>query len=310
MDAGEEGKVVVDCVLSEASVQELRLSKTKGVSKKDAPPVEEATASLTDLTAGKTVGLFSRVDAEEGLWILPYSAIAGHTYRLEIDIPEHDPISAQQTMPQTVIRFYVINLGSSLSGEAGKTELVIPSPVPESCWIYGLSFNEAHQGEIVEELCTDYPFVDDFNLTGAVYDPPFLFQSEAPPFSFSCYSYYRLKGVPMHRRYLRIPKGADNGEIFQYYVSGSFEYSLEQIVDIFATDFLNKGEIVAMSLSEEYDRFLREALLLLEQQQSSTTLADIYMRHNIYSNVQGALGIFGAKTVSSSKWYVGPDIME
>lgn len=308
LDAGGEREVVVECVLSDTEVQELRLSYTFGASKIEATPVTEARAQLADLTTGEMAGFFSRSEGED-VWTLAYTAVAGHSYRLDVTIPGHDPISARQTMPQTVIRGYGKSAIQSVSGEIGKTNIVFPSPVPEYIWIYGLSnTGETPQHGIVEEICTDYPFVDNFNLTGSVYNPPLLGHIEALPF----YSYLNLDKAPMHRRYLRIPKGSDTGEKNLFFVSGLFEYSIEKIDNLYSPNLesFGYGTIVVMSLSEEYDRFLREALLLSEQQQSSTSLADIYLRYNIYSNVQGALGVFGAKLISSFKWYVGPDSPE
>ena len=50
LDAGEKPQVVVECVLTASSPQELRLSFTKGASLAEAPELTEATARLTDLT--------------------------------------------------------------------------------------------------------------------------------------------------------------------------------------------------------------------------------------------------------------------
>jgi hypothetical protein len=55
------------------------------------------------------------------------------------------------------------------------------------------------------------------------------------------------------------------------------------------------------SASEEYDRYLTDSFLF-GQAGSSTDLADIFLRDNIYTNIQGAIGIFGAMVDRSVRW--------
>ena len=61
LDAGEKPQVVVECVLTASSPQELRLSFTKGASLAAAPELTEATARLTDLTDDYPAGEFRRL---------------------------------------------------------------------------------------------------------------------------------------------------------------------------------------------------------------------------------------------------------
>ena len=98
LDAGEKPKVVVECVLSEDPVQELYLSYTKGVSQKEADPLLEAEVCLIDLDQYQFSLDFTNVG--EGKWILDYSAIPGHSYRLEIKVPGRDLITAETKMPE------------------------------------------------------------------------------------------------------------------------------------------------------------------------------------------------------------------
>ena len=98
LDAKEEPRVVVECVLSDAPVQELRLGFTKGASESEARPLTDAVATLTDLTSDTNVGCFERND--EGIWTLDYSAVPKHTYRLEVQVPGYALICAEDTMPE------------------------------------------------------------------------------------------------------------------------------------------------------------------------------------------------------------------
>ena len=95
LDAGEKPRVVVECVLTESSPQELRLSFTKGASLAEAPELTEATARLTDLTDNYPAGEFRR--REDGAWVLDYAAVPRHSYRLEVEVPGYDLVWAVQS---------------------------------------------------------------------------------------------------------------------------------------------------------------------------------------------------------------------
>ena len=97
MDAGEKPTVVVECVISNTAPQTLHLRYTKGASKKDYEVVTEADAVLHGLTTGKEAGRF--VKAEDGVWTLEYEAEDEHDYRLEVNVPGYETITAEQTMP-------------------------------------------------------------------------------------------------------------------------------------------------------------------------------------------------------------------
>ena len=101
LDAGENPQVVVDCVLSNNDVQNLYLCFTKGASRQEAEPLTEAVATLIDLTESKTVGQFVKGE-EKNLWTLDYAAIPKHHYRLEVQVPGHDLIYAEDTMPDSL----------------------------------------------------------------------------------------------------------------------------------------------------------------------------------------------------------------
>ena len=100
MDAGEKPKVVVECILTDDPVQELYLSFTKSVSQKEAYPLLEAEARLIDLDRYNLSVSFD--NAGEGKWTVVFSPYPGHRYRLEIDVPDYDLITAETTMPLAV----------------------------------------------------------------------------------------------------------------------------------------------------------------------------------------------------------------
>ncbi len=299
MDAMEEPQVVVECILTDESVQTLNLTYTKGSSRESVPELSEAEASLTDLTEGKEAGRFSRSD--DGSWQLDYTAIPSHNYRLEISIPGHEPILAEQEMPEVpsldaewdwwredlpedakyrMVHGYVFSVGT------------LHSPV----WFYGTNYPSMDsEGEMTENLATDYPDVDRFNEQSSQFFGGLTYDS----YYFRPSAYPDLDGVAMnHRHYLRFP--AREAERTEFLISGEFRGCLED-----KTDFVHSrkrfAELHYFAASEDYDKFLADAYQL-EQASTSSDLSSIFLRDNVYSNIQGATGIFGAKIERTLLW--------
>lgn len=344
MDAMENPLIVVECVLTDEPVQTLYLAYTKGASRAEAPELPEANAVLTDLTEGREAGRFAR--AADGSWQLAYAAVEAHRYRLDITVPGHEPIWAEQTMPK-VWRADADGISSihaapawdvrgdlnRLSAEFQKsywgssaisrreTLFYIQQGwtqyMPDYLWVYALNYNEqTAQLELAEEICTDHPGVDNFNLTGAVYEPPVRDNVPNPDFpdydSHIAKLYPKLEGESMHRHYLRLLKDPRWTEI-AFMISGDFtgKYCCREVQPLrhYYEDgglALNpapdEGYLVFMAVSEEYDSYLQEALLY-HNMQASTDLSSIYLRDNMsFSNISGGLGIFGAKTELHYQW--------
>ena len=171
MDALEEPQVVVECILSDAPVQILNLSYTKSASRETAPDLPEAAAKLTDITEGKEAGLFTR--SADGSWKLDYAAVPLHSYRLDVTIPGHEPIWAEQTMPESP----GIEVGwhkydpNQLFDYVGYEFSFTHSNC--TVWFYGVNYKDADSpGETAQYIYTDSPLVDTFNETES------FFQSE------------------------------------------------------------------------------------------------------------------------------------
>lgn len=366
MDAKEKPQVSVVCILTDDPVQELRISFTKGASLSVAPPLTEAEASLTDLTRGEVMK-FER--QQDGVWRTDFAAKPGHRYRIDVSVPGYDPIWAEDRMPEK-LRFYLQHVywlanfvksptgykridpggnnpdplfdfwiwkdGDDLpKGETYFGVAALQNPV----WIYALNYNPATgRRELADEICTEYEGVDNFNLTGKIYDPP---QWEEPiPYTVKpAYSaflsdthtkalYPFLKGSPMHKYFLRIiPREIEMSPVFRpvaFGVSGNFygkyncpdffqsvEYvSFDPVEDVnshrgygYVHDVaLDEGYVVCAAVSDVFDTFLKEAWKMQEID-ASTDLSTIYLRDNVYTNIQGgAVGIFGCKVERKFQW--------
>ena len=326
MDAGDEPLVVVECVLTQQPVQTLRLSFTKSVSMSNAPELPEAEAVLIDLTEGKTAGSFERQD--DGTWTLGYAAVPEHSYRLEVDVPGHETVWAEQTIPdKPAIESYFSLWSPSKYWEPftqrhlGSVFIVDRHNIDaDYIWLWALNYNpDSGRREYVERLCTDWPYVDNFNLTGDLYVPPVADTSILGD-KVTSELYPRLEGKSMHDRFLRLdirnPRYMYTGNItgeysptYVFMISGDFEgkyfhrgfepkdwdkYTLQD----------DDGVVVAAIATKDYDAYLRDAIYFKRLSESSD-LSSIYNRENIFSNIHGGLGIFGAYTTTYLGWFYG-----
>ena len=308
MDAGEEPVVAVECILSEQPVQTLRLSFTKGAAMDEAPALAEADAVLIDLTEGRTVGSFERQD--DGTWALDYAAVPEHSYRLEIDIPGQEPIWAEQTMPIecTVGTIFGGLLSSSSFDQSLYGSRYKLNRSKYAVWIRALNYNpETGRRETAELLCTDAPDADNFNITGETYDPP-VSDTDVWGDKRSAFLYPNLEDTPLHRKYIRLGKLSSDENIFSLiYLSGTLTgkyYHRENLMSTIPIDRApmdDEGIVLMAYASDNYDNYLRDAVYM-QQLSESSDLSAIYVRDNIFSNIHGGLGIFGAITETVVEW--------
>ena len=168
-------------------------------------------------------------------------------------------------------------------------------------WIYGMNYDERTGAfQVADEICTDNEFVDNFNLTGGTYIPETsdtdYYGRELPS---ELYPY--LSGASLHRKYLRIKKN-DSNKVFLIsgYFDGPYYYYLEWPYGP-REPYEDEGYLVFLSVSDDYDRYLREAVVKV----SEAGLSDITMifsRENIFTNINGGVGIFGAQIKKTGQW--------
>ena len=305
LDAMEDPLLAVYCVLKVDSVQELKLSYTKSVAMEEAPRVTEATAVLTDLTEGREAGRF--VQVADSLWQLEYSAIPTHSYRLEIAVPGHDPVWAEQTMPAEP-SVEAVDVNSLTSQDvpwlgALDPEHLIPweddiyfDPAwppetrgffyrlssPGTIWVYsGLWIS----GQFAPEtsLCTDYPYIDDINQTGTIWEGDRINEEDRDEnWMALAFHISYLSDVPLYRDFIRFQKK----DIWsQSYFTVDYQTILND----------TGRRLYFAALSEDYDRYMLDAYQQYYAEQSDD-LSTIYLRDNMFGNIHGGVGIFGAAT--------------
>ena len=192
-------------------------------------------------------------------------------------------------------------------------------------WICAMNYNEETAShEVAEYICTDAQ-ADKINLTDEVYEP---LKKEVPnPFKFSGYDagmaetfysarqmelYPTLAGKPLYESYLCIPKGR---HVFS--LSGSFkgiDYSKKMsygsLVDVVTFTQTradqedvneNNGYILFTTLSADYEKYMMEAANY-QQIMESSDISTIYLRDNLFTNISGGVGIFGARISRKYPW--------
>ena len=337
LDPGVERKVVVEFVLTEDSVQNLYLFLTKEPGELAAPAIQEAEIKLINVSnRSEPEHLFANV--ADNQWSLDYSGIPGDEYRLEVKVDGYDLVWAEQKMPE------------KMKLVRAATEAVInPQPllpymkygayynidfIPDYLMIRGTK-RDKETGEFipVEELCTDYPGVEEINVTGRFYDGNPKWRTgigwhwseigwEGADYVYHdspvdgddgvwTYMFPNLIGSNLHEGFLLIRRVDDNhagleklydfpiGESFHgkaFCISGSF-YMNQAYPSSDYTQVLFHEYLIASSLSPDYGLFLKDAWQFKKTHEGGD-LSSIYLRDNIYSNIQGGLGIFGAMVSS------------
>ena len=304
LDAMEEPTVVVECILSDDPVQTLYLTYTKGASREAAPDLPEATAVLTDLTEGKEAGRFTRV--ADGSWTLTYAAVPEHRYRLDVAIPGREPIWAEQTMPEVpgiTVGWHKWNILPRNAKDTSEDYIGYDfrfTHASDPVWFYGIDYPTADSpGELTQYLYTNSPAVDRYNETEyfrsgeeSAWSAP-----DSDVLRTTCYPV--LDGVPKHSKFLRFPP-QENVRQEKFLVSGSFKGYISDVKN-FTHAEIRPAELHYLSVSEDYDRFLLDSGYLMEVKASSD-LSAIFLRDNVYTNIQGGIGFFGAKIERTLEW--------
>ena len=331
LDAKEEPLLSVYCVLTQDSVQTLKLSYTKGASQAEAPRVTEASAVLTDLTENSEAGRFTRTSESD--WQLEYAAIPGHNYRLEVTVPDRETVWAEQTMPGELHWGFEAAgfLGGYSSEDVGPwLNLDIKRLTSYVSWVDGITFGdvtveglcyhivfscpvwayaEKYDAELekfvpVKNLCTDYPYVDNFNLTGMVRSGAGVPEiTNSPDLVVGSYIDFYTIGYSMHRDFLRFPKREDWARQLEnpksvphFAIDGDF-------TDVSSSsNWWELSRVFFDAMSEDYDRYLCEAYQQYYAEQSSD-ISTIYLRDNLFTNIHGGLGIFGCVTRNRQYYY-------
>ena len=184
-------------------------------------------------------------------------------------------------------------------------------------WICAMNYNkDTGRHEPAEYICTNAE-ADVINITDKVYEPlkkdvpmPFKLsklgeQRISPEVFYNAHQtelYPSLEGRQLYRSYIRLAKGR---QIFSISASFTGEYHEG---DYLLTktkgnqEFIeDKGYICISVLSDDYDKYLTDSYFY-RQVTGSSDISTIYLRDNIFTNISGGLGIFGAQLSGIYPW--------
>lgn len=310
-DLKPEGRphLVVECILTEDAIQTLKLSFTdcKGSSNDDV--LSEALITLEDESLNETAGAFYY--AGEGKWVFEYQTEYLHSYLLTITVPGYDVVTARTTMPDKIgikklHRSYQFT-DEEFSHEVGmKYDLLTLPGGP--VWMMGLEYDSASKTHnVVEMMATSIRTADRFNATGDVFCiDDYIDKSYYPTFLPGLTLYHYVDGEPIYNKIFRIPsvreKERKTKEPYgSFSVAGSFNNPVPYKYgdEISPTD----SYILAMSPSEEYDRYLKEVIQYAIDKENNSDYPSLFSRDNITSNIINGVGIFGAVAKQKLPWY-------
>ncbi len=341
LDPQEEPLVAVECVLTDSPVQNLKMMMTKVPSMNAASVIDEADVLLIDITANSEVGRFERRDSVTWTLDYTPEYKHGYRLEVRVpgrDLVWAEQTMLEECMISTirakVLKYYrpfehwlFPGVDKPSDRWAIQLEGLYISMYPHSAatWIRALNYNhETGEREIAEQICSDYyAYADKFNLSG-VYEPPTssvllgyydhtggLENMENWPYEkryFLTSLYGGMDGYPLHKRYLRFETGLWDKNLAgkQILISGSFTgrfYNGDPVsmANLDSAVAENEGIIVVSVVSEDYDKFLLSGIKA-QQISESDDLSSIYLRENSYSNINGGVGIFGAKTEKVLGW--------
>lgn len=194
---------------------------------------------------------------------------------------------------------------------------------PGAVWVSKRGWSKEDEAWFTEEmLATDRDdLTDAFNVTGR------YFTSSEEPRAQEVYP--GVVGKPLHYRYLRLQGMSESDTLL---ISGDFRgphYGVgeEAVVVLMKNDeayfhlidslynhkiwehsylFTGKaGYLNFKCVSDEYDRYLKDVLQFQMLHEAGTDIVAIYDNTNIYSNIKGGIGVFGAEVEQNFYWTCG-----
>lgn len=307
------GHIAVECVLSEAESQTLRLSMTDMAS----ASLRDAVIALTDESQGALVGQF--LYGEDDIWTLNYSAIPGHKYLLTVDVEGYDRLTAHTLMPcEPSINHTVMTSSDYIAtGFEGLPDCELGSryeikSLPDGAvWIYGIYYNAyTLDYEYAPAIATSLNNADLFNLTGKTFKNPeneWVDETSDPdyPKQYRSKYYQYVDGCPLHDKFLRIPPLTENADRTAADPNGYFSvagfYQVDSVDNVAPFSY-----VIAVAVSDEYDHYLKDLLMEESRQEQMQGFAGLFYHDNISGNIEGGIGIFGAKTEQELPWTVIP----
>ncbi len=327
LDAGDEGRLVVNCILTEGDVQTLELYRTSPVYGGELVPVTDADVRLT---YGNNRVVEFTYDGG-GLWKAEHKPYYDQLYHLEVTAGGR-VLKGMTTFP-TDVRVDCYGRGRDIGEGRNRTryvmysyELRIYNDRSPDCPRYGYPCLLASHlwafpkdkgwGEDYQKyIATSHLCADDFNLTSlCVGDLP-CFSADSikvmPKWLREDLGWYPLKvgDLPLHQGFVRIdiPKDYHSGlsreELKDSPIYSDISFVLARA---FPTSWLNydgpyqeRGGLYDIYLlSDEADRYFKD---VYRKHLNKDNFLFEYDTENIYTNITGGIGVFGAMIHRNNK---------
>lgn len=324
LDAKNTPMIVVECILTNKPVQELRLSLVDGKGKSESSMIVHPEIKLTDITMSTVVGHFEQSGPE--YWTLEYMPSAGHKYHLDIEIDGYDQIFADDLMPEfNVQTTHITSREQAFEQNNDWNEIIddcycpkdnaeeyesfynghyifpgyyykAPS-LPDFCIVYFVQ--KSNEAMVKSGICSDYGDIIGLNISDERYDNSetdfgrtFGIRDQKNSDAVFEISYYpTLQGLPMYKDFLLIRRNLNLSRKW-FTVSGYPKKT--------------SRNLVFCALSENYYKYLIDALS--EISDNHADLSSIYLRESSFSNINGGLGIFGTSWSQKVEWSLDASI--
>ena len=303
----EESPLVVHCILTNDPVQSLDIRKVSGYGNQSVLLPDNIEAVLKN-AAGETCCVFERKTANN--WEAAFQPEYGRQYTLSIYVDSIEQIRATTTFPKEyyVMQFMKYRQGPLIQYLYCSCELRVPA-VDDKGWkvlsgaIYRDKANLWIFPKDKDYIATTHPSVDNFNMsTLKVFD--------LPCFSRDSILTWRMEDnvgkrwikewysdLPLFEQFVRIPfpKAFNNGED-PADISSSPLYTERSFILI--ANFPKKHSLAngryftVYEVSDELDLYLKS--VYEKKVNKGRDMRLIYDHDNVYSNISGGVGIFGA----------------
>lgn len=289
--------------------QKLHLYYAKGKSQKDYQPVENADVYVLNEISDTTCK-FTRTSGT--LWEGLGGFRPGHSYTLIINIPGRKSISSSIVTPHP---FGVVSGYGTMgilggSGSSSEASAFPDNDHAHKLWIFahrGIHKDDESDDDAFEYFMTDNPYADDFNVTGEKYSDLKIEGTPGERYRLFWLWFKKrqamMPDIPIHSKCLRIdlPANYRNGKSEKERAEGGFAQAYDDFLLMCGPLECPTEESIyqtrtehydVYSVSEEYDRLLRE--LYLKDGLRHHDLTSVYSTDNVNSNIKNGLGIFGA----------------
>ncbi len=269
-------KAVLNCLLNpylDTVIAELSESRDMLYDKGIFPPIKNATIILYD--NGVNVGTFTEIF--DGKYILPYTVIKGHSYKIEVSNTKFDDLSATTIVPNPAI-INSFNVEMLLLPDNVKANIDINfKDAPNEGNYYGIAMERIDTNRL--EAPPSYP--------GYEYHPPY-------PQTYFCSSDLNIEfpteelesGV-CSDLILMSDKGF-NGQNYNFNCYSEY-YLYNNGIEVTDTTYYTKIKLYFKTYNEDYYKYVLSTKIA--QWNYGNPFAEPV---RIYNNITGGFGIFGA----------------